>query len=252
MNNKVRKFIFPQRYKCSFLVTSLLLLHGLLGGLDDSNSHGLSHVSDSEPSQWRIVGEGLDTHGLAGGQQDDGGISRLDELGVVLHGLTGTTVNLLLDLSKLTSNVSCVTIKDRRVSIADLTRVIEDNNLGGEVLNSRGWLVLGIRGDISSFDVLHGDVLDVEADVVSGNGLGERLVVHLHGLDLGGQHVGGEGDDHAGLDNASLNSANGHCSDTSNFVHILKGKSERLVSGSGWRNDGVKSLKKSHTTGISL
>ena len=114
MNNKVRKFIFPQRYKCSFLVTSLLLLHGLLGGLgllafgglgcgglDDSNSHGLSHVSDSESSQWRIVGEGLDTHGLAGGQQDDGGISRLDELGVVLHGLTGTTVNLLLDLSKL-------------------------------------------------------------------------------------------------------------------------------------------------------
>merc|ERR1719282_476582 len=32
----------------------------------------------------------------------------------------------------------------------------------------------------------------------------------------------------------------------------LEGKSERLVSGSGWRNDGIKSLKKSHTTGISL
>merc|ERR1719342_260770 len=141
---------------------------------------------------------------------------------------------------------------DRRVSIADLTRGIEDNNLGGEVLNSRGWLVLGIRGNISSLDVLHGDVLDVEADVISGNCLGERLVMHLHGLDLGGQHVGGEGDNHAGLDNASLNSANGHCSNTSNFVHILEGKSERLVSGSGWRNDGVKSFKKSHTTGISL
>ena len=35
-------------------------------------------------------------------------------------------------------------------------------------------------------------------------------------------------------------------------VNYLEGKSERLVSGSGWRNDGVKSLKKSHTTGISL
>merc|ERR1719367_2639228 len=73
-----------------------------------------------------------------------------------------------------------------------------------------------------------------------------------HGLDLGGQHVGGEGDDHPGLDDTSLNSANGHCSNTSNFVHILEGKSERLVSRSGWRNDGVKSLKKSHTAGISL
>merc|ERR1712012_662745 len=176
----------------------------------------------------------------------------LMNLGVVLHGLTGTTVNLLLDLSKLTSNVCCVTIKDRRVSIADLTRVIEDNNLGSEVRDSRCRLVLGVRGDISSLDVLHGDVLDVEANVVSGHGLGERLVVHLHGLDLGGQHVGGEGDDHAGLDDASLNSAHGNCSNTSDFVDILEGKSERLVSGSGWRNDGIKSLKKSHSAGISL
>merc|ERR1712012_1497452 len=176
----------------------------------------------------------------------------LMNLGVVLHGLTGTTVNLLLDLSKLTSNVCCVTIKDRRVSIADLSWVIEDNNLGSEVRDSRCRLVLGVRGHVSSLDVLHGDVLDVEANVVSGHGLGERLVVHLHGLDLGGQHVGGEGDDHPGLDDASLNSAHGNCSNTSNFVNILEGKSKRLVSGSGWRNDGIKSLEKSHTTGISL
>ena len=127
-------------------------------------------------------------------------------------------------ITYLASNVSCVTIKDRRVSIADLTRMIEDNNLGSEIRDSRGRLVLGVRGHVSSLDVLHGDVLDVEADVVSGDGLGERLVVHLHGLDLGGQHVGGEGDDHAGLDDASLNSANGHCSNTSNFVHILEEK----------------------------
>ena len=96
------------------------LLHGLLGGLgllalgdlgggglDDTDSHGLPHVTDGEPSERRVVGEGLDTHGLAGGQQDDGGVSRLDELGVVLGGLTGTTVNLLLDLGKLeTSSTS--------------------------------------------------------------------------------------------------------------------------------------------------
>merc|ERR1719232_2217816 len=99
--------------------------------------------------------------------------------------------------------------------------MIENNNLGGEVRDSGCRLVLGVGGDVSSLDVL-----DVEANVVSGNSLGERLVVHLHGLDLSSQHVGGEGDDHAGLDDASLNSANGHCSNTSNFVHILEGKSE--------------------------
>ena len=53
------------------------------------------------PSERREVSEGLDTHGLAGGQEDDSGISRLDELGVVLNRLSSTTVNLLLDLSKL-------------------------------------------------------------------------------------------------------------------------------------------------------
>ena len=74
------------------------------GGLDDTHGDGLPHVTDSEPSEGRVVGEGLDTHGLAGGQQDNGGVTRLDELGVVLGGLTGTAVNLLLDLSKLTKN----------------------------------------------------------------------------------------------------------------------------------------------------
>merc|ERR1719323_1516142 len=130
--------------------------------------------------------------------------------------------------------------------------MIEDNNLSSEIRDTGGWLVLGVRGHVSSLDVLHGDVLDVEADVVSGDGLGERLVVHLDGLDLGGQHVGGEGDDHAGLDDAGLNPAHGHCANTTDFVNILEGKSKRLVSGSGWRNDGIKSLKKSHSTGISL
>ena len=62
------------------------------GGLDDTDSDGLPHVTDSEPSEWRIVSEGLDTHGLAGGQEDDSGISRLDELGVGLCGLTCETI----------------------------------------------------------------------------------------------------------------------------------------------------------------
>ena len=99
------------------LVNSSLLLVSLLGGLglaslnnlgggglDDTHGDGLPHVTDGEPSEGRVVGEGLDTHGLAGGQQHDGGVTGLDELGVVLGGLTGTAVNLLLDLSKLTKN----------------------------------------------------------------------------------------------------------------------------------------------------
>jgi len=67
---------------------------------------------------------------------------------------------------------------------------------------------------VSSSDILDGDVLDVETDVVSGKTLGDLLVVHLDGLDFGGDVGGGEGDDHTGLNYTSLNSANGDCADT--------------------------------------
>merc|ERR1719323_2770542 len=198
------------------------------------------------------VSEGLDTHGLAGGQQDNGGVTRLDELGVVLGGLTGTAVNLLLDLSKLASNESGVAIKDGAVAVGDLSGMVEDNDLGGEVRNTGGGLVLGVRGNVTSLDVLDGDVLDVEANVVSGDSLGEGLVVHLHGLDLSGQHVGGEGDHHAGLDDTSLHSAHGHCSNTSDLVDILEWETKRLVSRSGGWNDSVQSLQESHAAGVAL
>ena len=56
---------------------------------------------EDSPSERREVSEGLDTHGLAGSQTDNGSITGLDELGIVLNGLTSTTVNLLLDLSEL-------------------------------------------------------------------------------------------------------------------------------------------------------
>ena len=39
---------------------------------------------------------------------------------------------------------------------------------------------------------------------------------------LSGEHAGGEGNDHAGLDDTSLHTAHGNSSNASNFVHILQ------------------------------
>merc|ERR1719449_378337 len=114
--------------------------------------------TDSKPSKRREVSEGLDTHGLAGGQLDDGGVPGLDELGVVLNGLTGTTVNLLLDLSELAGDVGGVTVQDWAVAVANLTGVVQHNDLGGEVRDSGGGLVLAVGSNVASLDVLHGDV----------------------------------------------------------------------------------------------
>merc|ERR1711944_286414 len=106
--------------------------------------------------------------------------------------------------------------------------MVQDNDLSGEVLGGASRLVLGIRGNITTLDILDGNVLDVEANVVSGHGLGKGLVVHLDGLDLSGQVVRGEGDDHAGLDDTGLHTAHGHCSNTADFVDVLEGQTQGL------------------------
>ena len=122
----------------------------------------------------------------------------------------------------LAGNVRGVAVEDGAVAVADLAGVVQHDHLGREVRDTRGGLVLGVGGHVASLDVLHGDVLDVKTNVVSGHSLRERLVVHLNGLDLSGQHVGGEGDDHAGLDDAGLHTTHGHCANTSNFVDVLR------------------------------
>merc|ERR1712233_210360 len=174
--------------------------------------------------------------------------ARLDELRGVLGGLAGTPVHLLQDLCELAGNVGGVAIKHWRVAVGNLSGVVEDNDLGSEVGDTGGGLVLGVGGDVAPLDVLHGNVLDVEANVVAG----ESLVVHLDRLDLSGELDGGEGDDHAGLDDSSLNTTNGHCANATNLVNILEGQPEGLVGGpAGW-DDRVESLEQSHPVGLAL
>jgi len=83
-----------------------------------------------------------------------------------------------------------------------------------EQWNGEHRVMMKTRLTVSSSDILDGDVLDVETDVVSGQTLGDLLVVHLDGLDFGGDVGRGEGDDHTGLDDTGLYSADGDCADT--------------------------------------
>mmetsp|Transcript_4318 Transcript_4318/g.4079 ORF Transcript_4318/g.4079 Transcript_4318/m.4079 type:complete len:485 (+) Transcript_4318:154-1608(+) len=230
-------------------------LDGRLGGLaslvnldnslDDTNGNSLSHVTDGKTTKRRVLGKGLDAHGLLGDHLDNGGITRLDKLGISFELLTRTAINLLLQSLKLAGNVSSMAIENGGVSGLDLTRVVQDNNLSGKALGTLGGIVLGVTADVSTLDVLDRDVLDVETNVVSGVSLRERLVVHLDRLDFCRDHGGSKGDNHAGLDDTSLDTANGHCSNTTNLVDILEGKAEGLVGGTARGENVVKSLKES-------
>lgn len=136
-------------------------------GLDDTDSDGLSHVTDGETTKRWVVREGLDTHWLGRNHLDDGSVTRLDELGSVLDGLAGTTIDLLEELSELAGNVGSVAIKDWCVTCADLARVVEDDDLSVERIGTLGGVVLGVTSNVTTTDFLDRDVLDVEADVVT-------------------------------------------------------------------------------------
>lgn len=100
----------------------------------------------------------LHAHGLAGHKLGNAGITRLDELGRSLDRLAGTTVDLLDELSELAGNVGGVAIEDGSVAGTDLTRVVEDDDLGVEGRGLLGGVVLGVGSDVATADILDGHV----------------------------------------------------------------------------------------------
>ena len=141
-------------------------------------------------------------------------------------------------------------IQDGRVTGTDLTGVVQNDDLSVERSGLHGGVVLGVGADVSSSDVLDRDVLDVETDVVTWKTLWKLLVVHLNRLDFSGDTSGSESDDHAGLDDTGLDTADGHSSNTTDLVDILEGKTEGLVGGTRWGLDGVNGLKKGFSGGL--
>ena len=226
------------------IVCLFLLSLDFNGGLlDNTDSNSLPHVTNSETSKGWEFSETLNTHGLRGLEVDYAGISGLNKFGVFLKDFSGTTVHLLLDVGEFTCDVSSVAIKNGRVSVGDLSRVVHDNNLGLELRNGVSGVLLRVGSDESTTKILDGDVLYVETNVVSGAGLRERFVVHLNGLDLSNNSGGGEHGMDTGPDNSSLDTSDGNSSDTSNLVNILEGKTEGTVSGTLRGVDVVKGLK---------
>merc|ERR1719295_1360269 len=238
LQSSIAVTVVERRSKMSLLALASLLsglgdLAGagiLLGdGLDDADGHRLPHVTDGEPTERRVFGESLHAHGLGGRHFHDGGIAILHGFGESFQLLTGATIAFLQDLLELAGDVGSVAVHDRCVSVLDFSRVVENDDLSIEVLALFGGVVLGVRGDIATTDFLDGDVLNVEANVVTGKSLRQRLVVHLHGFDLSGDISRSKSDNHSRFDDASLDTANWHCSNASDLVDILEGKTKGLV-----------------------
>jgi hypothetical protein len=217
----------------------VLLLHALY----HADRNGLPHVANREAPQWRILGESLHHHGLRGDHLDEAGVTVLEELGGALQLLARPPVNLGEQLRELHGDVGRVAVQHRGVAVADLPRVVHDDHLRGEAGSLLGGVVLGVGGHVAALQVLDRHVLDVEADVVAGQRLLHRLVVHLHRLDLRRQARGRKGDHHAGLQEPSFHAADRDGADAADLVHVLQRKPQGLVRGPLGLVDLVQRLK---------
>jgi len=250
-----------------FVSINLLFLGSLLSGLgdlagttllrlgngfDDTDGHGLTHVTNGETSKRWVVGESLNAHGLGWYHFDDGSVTGLDEFGRIFDGFSGTAIDLLQKLGELAGNVGRVAIEDWSVPSTNLTGVVENNNLSVERVGALRGIVLGVTSNVSTTNLLHRNVLDVEADVVTRQTLNKLLVVHLDGLDFSGNVGWGEGHDHTGLDYTSLDTTDRNSPDTTDLVDILERKAERLVGRTGWGFDGINGLQEGFAGGLGL
>ena len=103
----------PSRLSCLLVTLDLeggVLPLTLVHLLDHTDGHGLTHITDGEATQRRVLGVRLNAHRLGGDELHNGGITGLDTLGGILLLLTSTLVDLLEQSVELARNVSGVAI----------------------------------------------------------------------------------------------------------------------------------------------
>src|SRR5262249_25420756 len=160
---------------------------------------------------------GLNAQWLGRNHVNHGSISSLDGLWLLLNNLSGTAIHLGLNLVELACDVGSVAINNWRIPVADLTRVVEHDNLGQEPVNSCWGVVLGVSSHVTTADIRVGNTLDVESNVVSWHGLSQSFVVHFNGLDFRLDLRRSEQNFHTSLEDSRLDTTNWNRSDTSDL-----------------------------------
>ncbi|KAB0349662.1 hypothetical protein FD754_014519 [Muntiacus muntjak] len=170
-----------------------------------------------------------------------------------------TTINLLLQLSKLASDVSCVTIQHRCISSTDLAWMVQNNHLQKTCIYSfHGWIIFAVTSHIATTDIFDRHVLDIEAHIVPRKGFTQCFMVHFYRLHFSCYIDWSKGDHHARFKNTSLhtthrdNKFNGFILLTTNFVDILERQTQGFVSWASWWQDAIQSFKQGGSTGIAI
>lgn len=97
-------------------------------------------------------------HGLRWDELSNASITGLDEFGRSFHRFSTPTIDLLDELSKFAGNVCGMAIEDRSVTGTNLTRVVKNNDLSVEGSSFLGRIILRVRSNISTTNILDRDV----------------------------------------------------------------------------------------------
>lgn len=162
--------------------------------------------------------------GLSGLEHDLSHLVSLQGVGLLHLLATGLLADLPVDLGDTAGGAAAAHEADGGVAGLDLAGDVQSLDLGGEVLDGlQGGVGLQDHDVTGAGQVVLVQTLDVHADVVARAGLVHALVVHLHGEHLAGAGVGsgmgGHEDDFlTGLDDALLDAASQHITNTLDLV----------------------------------
>ncbi|KAB0349313.1 hypothetical protein FD754_014170 [Muntiacus muntjak] len=163
-----------------------------------------------------------------------------------------TTINLLLQLSKLAISVSCVTIQHRCITSTDLAWMVQNNHLSYEASSFHGWIIFAVTSHIAMADIFDRHDLDIEAHTVPRKGFTQCFMVHFCRLHSSCYTDWSKGDHHVRFENTSLHKTHRGSTNTTNFIDILERQTQGFVSWVSWWQDAIQSFRQGGSTGIAV
>jgi len=173
---------------------------------------------------------------------NDGRVAGFEVGGVIFDFLASATVDFLFELDEGAGLLGGVGVNDGGIALGNSGGVEKDEDLGGEGLDDGGGS-FGMGGDVATTEVATGEPLDAEANVITGFGLRDRLMVHFDGFNLSGMALRHDDDLIAGLEDASFDAANGDGANTGDGVDILDGEAEGFIEGFFRLDDLIEGFK---------
>lgn len=90
------------------------------------------------------------------------------------------TISLLIQLSKIASNVSCLTVQHRCISSTDLGWMVQDNHLSCEANFLHQWVIFAVTSHIATKNMFDRHVL--ESHIVHRRAINQSIMVHFKRL----------------------------------------------------------------------